>query len=265
LNRITQIAYSDQTITYTYDSGANGIGRLTGASDAAHSLSWTYDGQGRVTSKSQTVGSIAKTIGYAYTNGNLTSTTLPSGQVVSYGYTNSHVTSVSVGGTTILSSALYDPFAPVRQWTWGNTTVAVRTYDTDGRISQIDSAGLNTYGYDDAFRITGITDTTTSANSWTYGYDLLDRLTSAASRSITQGFTYDADGNRLTQIGTTAKTLSYPSTSNRLSSVSGSLARTNTFDSAGHITSDGTATYTYNDAGRMTSATVGSSTTSYVI
>jgi RHS Repeat len=29
----------------------------------------------------------------------------------------------------------------------------VRTYDTDGKITQVDSSGLKTYGYDDAFRI----------------------------------------------------------------------------------------------------------------
>jgi RHS repeat-associated protein len=264
-NRITQLAYSDQTFTYAYDSGTNGVGRLSAASDAAHSLGWSYDALGRVTSKSQTLGSITKTVGYGYTNGNLTSTTLPSGQVVTYAYTNGQITSVSVGATTVLNTVLYDPFGPARQWTWGNTTVAARTYDTDGKVSQIDSAGLNTYGYDDAFRVTGITDTATSANSWTYSYDLLDRLTSAANSSITQGFTYDADGNRLTQTGTASQTLSYPGTSNRLSSVSGSISRTNTFDAAGHIANDGTTTYTYNDAGRVISATTGSTTTNYVI
>jgi uncharacterized protein RhaS with RHS repeats len=34
LNRLTQAEYADQTINYTYDTGTNGKGRLTGASDA---------------------------------------------------------------------------------------------------------------------------------------------------------------------------------------------------------------------------------------
>lgn len=34
---------------------------------------------------------------------------------------------------------------------------------------------------DNAFRITGITDTSTGAANWSYGYDLLDRITSAVS------------------------------------------------------------------------------------
>ena len=47
------------------------------------------------------------------------------------------MTGLSVNGTTVLSSVLYDPFGPVRGWTWGNSTLAVRTYDADGKITQI--------------------------------------------------------------------------------------------------------------------------------
>lgn len=55
LNRVSKIAYTDQTIQFTYDVGTNGKGRLTGASDANHSMSWSYDTLGRVTGKGQTV------------------------------------------------------------------------------------------------------------------------------------------------------------------------------------------------------------------
>ena len=82
LNRVTSIAYPDLTTSFTYDAGTNGAGRLTGASDANHSLSWTYDAQGRASGKSQTVGAITKSVGYGYTNGNLTSLTTPSGQTI---------------------------------------------------------------------------------------------------------------------------------------------------------------------------------------
>jgi YD repeat-containing protein len=72
-NRVTQIAYGDQTIAFGYDAGTNGIGHLTSAGDANHSLAWSYDPLGRVTAKRQTVGSgtsaIAKSVGYTYTNG----------------------------------------------------------------------------------------------------------------------------------------------------------------------------------------------------
>lgn len=270
LNRVTSAAFkigstTDQTISFTYDAGTNGIGRLTGASDANHSMSWGYDGLGRVTNKSQTIGTVTKSVSYGYTNGNLTSMTTPSGQSVVYGYNSNHqITSVSVNGTTVLSSVLYDPFGPVRGWTWGNATLAVRTYDTDGKITQVDSAGLKTYQYDDAFRITGITDTVTAANSYTYGFDVLDRLTSAVKTGTTRGWTYDANGNRLTQTGTGAATYTISSTNNRVSSISGGLVRTYGYDTAGNVLTYSTVTATYNNRGRMKTLKVGSSTATYV-
>ena len=67
-----------------YDAGTNGKGRLTGASDANHSMSWSYDNLGRVTGKSQTVGAVVKSVGYGYTSGDLTTLATPSGQSVTY-------------------------------------------------------------------------------------------------------------------------------------------------------------------------------------
>ncbi|MBL8268098.1 hypothetical protein, partial [Steroidobacter sp.] len=211
LNRVATAAFTigattDQTLSYTYDAGTYGKGKLTGVSDTNHSLSWTYDDQGRVLTAVQAVGAVSKTTSYAYASGLRQSMTTPSGQVITYGYTNGKVTSISANGTVLISNILHDPFGPVRQWTWANGSLAVRTFDQDGKITQLDSGGLKTYAYDDAFRITGITDTTNSALSWTYGYDDLDRLTSASKTSTTIGYTYDANGNRLAQTGTSAST-----------------------------------------------------------
>jgi RHS repeat-associated protein len=55
------------------------------------------------------------------------------------------------------------------------------------------------------------------------------------------------------------------STSNRLDSVGGALTRTYGYDNSGNTLSDGTATFTYNDAGRMVSATKTGVTTSYAL
>jgi len=265
LNRVMQLAYTDQTIGYTYDQGANGVGRLSSVSDASGSTSWTYTSLGRVASKTQTMGSIAKTVSYAYNSaGQLTSLTTPSGEIITYGYTNNQVTSIAINGTPLLSNVLYAPFGPTSGWTWGNGTYEVRTYDQDGKITQVDGAGLRTYVYDDAFRVTSLTDTVNNANSWNYGYDLLDRLT-AATGSVSQTFSFDANGNRLTQGGTASSTFTNATTSNRLNSVTGALSRTYSYDNAGNITGDGTNTFTYNNAGRSTSVTTAGVTTSYAI
>jgi RHS repeat-associated protein len=266
LNRVISLTYPDQTISYTYDSGTNQNGRLTQVTDGSGSTSWTYDAQGRVLSRQQVMG-VTKSVGYAYDlSGHLQALTLPSGNTIDYGYTDGKVTSLTLNGsTTLLSNVLYHPFGPTTGWTWGNSTLAVRDYDQDGKITLADSAGLKTYAYDDAFRITGITDAIDANLSQTYGYDLLDRLTSATGTSLNQSWTYDANGNRLTQGGNQSSAYTVATTSNRINTISGALTRTYGYDSAGNTTSDGSATYAYNDAGRMISATKAGVTSSYAL
>jgi RHS repeat-associated protein len=268
LNRVKTAAFklgstTDQTITYNYDAGTNGKGHVTSASDASHSMSWVYDAQGRVTNKTQVQGSVTQSVAYGYTNGLLTAMTTPSGQAVSYAYINGQVVGITINGAQLLNNVLYDPFGPARQWSWGNGTLSVRTFDEDGKITQLDSAGLNTYAYDDAFRITGITDSSNSNLIWTYGYDDLDRLTSASTPTQILGWSYDATGNRLTQTGNSASAFAISPTSNRLTSTTGALARTYTYDAAGNITGNGSKTFAYNNRGRMKSTTTGSTTVSY--
>jgi RHS repeat-associated protein len=269
LNRLTQAAYADQTITFTYDSVANGNygkGRLTGASDANHTLAWNYDSHGRVIGKGQTIGTKTLAVGYGYTNDDLASVVTPSGQTIAYSYTNHRITSITVNGTVLLNNVTYDPFGPVDGWTWGNATTVSRTYDQDGRVTAISTAGDPIdFAYDYASRITSITDTGTGADTWTpIGYDLLDRLTSAAKTGTTYGWTYDANGNRKTQTGTSASTFTPATTSNLLSSTTGALVRTYGYDAAGNTKSYSNLGFTYNDRGRMSSATVGSTTTDYI-
>jgi RHS repeat-associated protein len=87
-----------------------------------------------------------------------------------------------------------------------------------------------------------------------HSYDVLDRLTSGTTTAITDGWTYDADGNQLTQTGTTPNTFSVSSTSNQLSAITGTLTRSYSYDGAGHTTGYGTLAFTYNDRGRMETA-----------
>jgi RHS repeat-associated protein len=265
LNRMTQVAYTDQTINFTYDAGTNGAGRLTRASDANHMLSWAYDALGRVIGKGQTVGALTLGVGYAYTNGDLVSIVTPSGQTITYSYTNHQITAINVNGAALLSSVTYEPFGSVNGWTWGNSTSVSRTYDTDEKITQINTAADTiSFGYDNAFRITGITDSGISANSWTLGYDALDRLTAATKTGTTRGWTYDANGNRLSQTGSNASTFTPSTTSNQLNSTAGALGRTYGYDAAGNTTSYASDAFTFNQRGRMSAASVSNSTTNYL-
>jgi RHS repeat-associated protein len=264
LNRLTKAAYGDQTIVYSYDAGTNGEVRLTGASDSAHSMSWQYDLLGRVTSKGQTVSGTLKSVSYAYTNGDLTTLTTPSGQTVTYTYSNHQVTGIVINGTALLSAVAYESFGPARGWSWGNGTSEVRLYNTDGNPSQFSAIESTTYTEDNAFRITSIANSSNAALSWTYGYDLLDRLNSASKTGTSQSWTFDANGNRLTQGGTVATTYTVSATKNQITKTTGTPARTYTYDADGNVLTYASDTFTYNNRGRMATAKVSSATTTYV-
>src|SRR5262249_44423710 len=154
----------------------------------------------------------------------------------------------------------YEPLGPVNGWTWGNSTTTSRIFDGDGDITQISSNGQKNLTYDNASRITGVTDTSAGASNWTYGYDTLDRITSGAIRTVTRGWTYDANGNRKTETGSSPSTYAVAPTSNQITSITGSLARTYAYDAAGHITGYASMTATYNNAGRLTTVSNGSLT-----
>jgi YD repeat-containing protein len=232
-------------------------------------LAWSYDALGRVIGKSQTVGSgtsaITKSVGYTYTNADLTSLVTPSGQTMTYGYTNGRITSISVNGNALLSQVLYQPFGPVAGWTWANNTNEARVYDQDGNVTNLEAAEGFTYGYDSAFRITGITDTDNAGLSQSYAYDLLDRLTSATGSSVNENWTYDANGNRLTQGGATSSTYTVASTSNQITGITGALTRTYAYAPSGQTTSYGGLAFTYMDSGRLSAVTNGGATTTYVL
>jgi YD repeat-containing protein len=132
---------------------------------------------------------------------------------------------------------------------------AAHGFDADGKLTSLANApsaiGMRTLGYDYAFRITSTSDSATGGLSWALGYDLLDRLTSATKTGTTIGYTYDANGNRLSQTGTNASTYSTSLTSNKLSSTSGALVRAYTYDAIGNTLTSGATVHTYNNRGRM--------------
>lgn len=263
LNRVTHIAYGDQTLTFGYDAGTNGKGRLTSAGDALHTLSWQYDGLGRVVSKTQVVAGVTRTVGYTYTNGQLTTVTTPSGQAVGYSYTNGRITGITVNGAVLLSGVTYEPFGLARAWTWGNSVTELRMHDTDGNPSQITGPESTSYAVDSAFRIQSITNSSNPALSWTYGYDLLDRLTSGSASASALSWTLDGDGNRQTQGGAaaptyTAKTITFSyNNRGRLASVtpSGTTATAYTYNAVGQRIEKsgpgGTTLFVYDEAGHL--------------
>jgi RHS repeat-associated protein len=282
LNRVTLITFHDGSKqSYAYDSGTNAIGKLSSIteSNAANQvtsvISYAYNLHGRVTSETRTVNGVAYAIGYTYdASGRLSARVMPSGRTVSYAYDGvgrlSAVSTTPPGGAAefLASNVTYHPFGGVKGYTLGNGQVYTRSIDLDGRISSY-TLGSRTFalGYDAASRIEFISDTAVPANSNSYAYDALDRLTGATTPATPYAYSYDAVGNRLSRTaGSSTDAYAYGSASNRISSIqTPSGLRSFVFDANGSTTADGSNTYAYDVRGRMVQATSSAGTTSYQV
>jgi YD repeat-containing protein len=283
MNRVSLITFHDGSKqAYAYDQGTNGVGRLSSITETNPAnvttsvIAYAYEQHGRVTSETRTVNGVAYVLAYTYdASGRLTGMTYPSGRSVTYtldalGRVNQVTTTKDSLTQVVAQNVQYFPFGGVSGYTAGNGRVVVRGRDQDGRIASY-SLGLTQYtvGYDAASRITGIVEVGNPANTNTYGYDTLDRLTSAILTSSNFAYSYDGVGNRLTKtVGANTDTYTYGSTSNRIATLtpSGSPLRSFTLDADGSTTADGLNSYAYDTRGRMVQSTNAASTvTSYQV
>jgi len=205
---------------------------------------------------------------YAYdTAGRLSALTYPSGRSLSYsfdalGRVNSVSTTKEGQTLAVVTSVAYHPFGGVKSYTLGNGQSYTRGIDLDGRIASY-TLGAQAFGigYDAASRIVFISDLANPANSNTYGYDSLDRLTSAVLPGTPYAYTYDAVGNRTSKTaGAATEPYTYSATSNRIASAG---PRSFILDANGSTTADGSNSFTYDARGRMTQATSAIGATSY--
>ncbi|MDE2150338.1 MAG: RHS repeat protein [Gammaproteobacteria bacterium] len=255
LNRLTLVKRADDTqVSFTYDQGPDGIGHLTGMTDPSGATSWSYDANGHLIGKTQTVAGQALTTQYSYDSaGRLTGMTLPSGKVIGYTWTNGQVTALTRNGAALVSGITYRPFGGPESWTFANGESAGRTYDLDGRIvSDPVDASIT---YDAASRVTGYTlgNFSVLSDSKTYGYDALDRLTSFTNAAGSLSYAYDADGNRTRQTaGGTTTTYTVDPASNRITQASVSHSNTSySYDANGSRSADGLYNYRYDATGRL--------------
>lgn len=258
LNRLTNAAYADGTsAVYQYDKGTNGKGRLTEVTDVSGTTQFKYDKHGRVTKKTQNTGSVMLTMLQSFnTAGQLhTSTATPQGGLITYSYDAAgQVNQIKVKGKVFLTGVQHQPFGPVAGWHWSDGSVYQRSFDSDGRLASFPlGSDSRSIGYDTASRIQTLTDANTSAQQ-VFGYDGLDRLTSHTAPGVSQGYAYDADGNRQTlTTPSTTLTYGYGAGANALLSLS-APATSYAYDAAGNLTGDGMTTYTYDARGRLVNA-----------
>jgi RHS repeat-associated protein len=285
LNRATRTVYQAaagsqvKQVDYGYDACANGVGRLctlteTGADGSALSrIAYAYDPKGRIVSEARTLAGQTYTTAYAYDGaGRLAGMTYPSGRTLTHsfdalGRVNRIETSGAGTSAVVLQDAAYQPFGPVKAFTFGNLQPYARSFDLDGRIASYTQGPLTkTLAFDAASRIVSLTDSAVSGNTNLYGYDALDRLTQAITPGTSYGYAYDAVGNRTVRSAGSATTnYSYEATANRLTQISGASSQSVISDANGSIIAQGSASYAYDARGRMIGASTAIGTTMYVV
>ena len=206
LNRLTEIRYPDSSldVSFTYDVGANGKGRLTNMSDAAGAIEYRYDARGNLTSETRTTEASSYVTGYTFNDANrLIRITYPSGMSVDYtldaaGRILAIDKTDSSGTETLASDIQYEPFGPVRALTYGNGLSYAATFDQDYELDQLQSgSGIDwLLSYDPAGNLLSIKDQGDGLNSQTFGYDDLYRLDTALGAYGSEAFEYDGNGNR---------------------------------------------------------------------
>ena len=278
-------------------------GKLTRVTDESGSTIFTYDGLGNLASKTQQIGSKVFTVSYTWgangtSTGKLVSITYPSGNRANYQYDSTGRVSgitlnpVNINGIgtntgaalNILSAITYNGENNLLGWTWANNAPYQRTFDAFGRLWSYPlgySAGtglaagvIRTISYDNAGRISGFVHTNTSgaqpAFNQGFAYDTFDRLTGQGTSSVNNRYDYDVNGNRTgLTVGATTYSNTVAPDSNRFLQVqsagsNGIQTSAYAYDASGNVISDELATYVYGDRGRMTQATIGGVSTSYI-
>ncbi len=266
-NRKTSVSYSsDATLneTYEYDKGDNAKGKLTQITDASGSTSFTYDAKGNITSKIQVIADKTFTTSYTYNEQDkLESQTYPSGKVLTYDYNaQGELESISIDGNPFIADIQTNQNGLV-SYTYADGTTHTREYDTNGRVTKLIYPNYTEVVNYNA--VSNITSITADEKTKQFDYDLVDRLTSYEQNATAyQHFTYDANGNRLTQNQETNKTrrFSYLDNTNTLEGIKyyhtldeNTTTITKdinyTYDKTGNIISDGTHTYTYDGRNRL--------------
>jgi RHS repeat-associated protein len=249
LNRLVFTDYPGSTpdVTFQYDANYN----LTLLDNGISRRVMTYDANNNLRTESLTVGSLTLNAAFGFNSlDQLTTITYPSLRQVSYAPD-------ALGRPTqalpYLTSVAHHPNGVPKTLTFGNGHTTTNTLTNrqwlDTTITQKTGVGqvvnLN-YDYDGLANVTKITNSLDTTDTKTLTYDGLDRLLTAGTASLT----YDTAGNLRTYT-TSAGTLTYGYTSQRLATVTGHTNRTYLYDPYGHTVSDGLRTLSWDDAGNL--------------
>lgn len=265
---------------YSYDVCTNGVGRLCVMSDSnGGSTEFGYMPDGRISSRRDRIAGVDgvsddQTNYYYDSIGRLSAITYPDGMAVGYGYAFGRLKTmtVNIGGavTTVFTEKQYAPMGPPRTWSLGNGLVSSASADSDGRITSITAKNGTTelqslaYTYTPTNQVRSVANAATPSLSQVFGYDALERLTSVVASGADQVLTYDANGNRQSHVwASEVDKYAISGTGNRIDSISGSRARTLSYDPNGYLKTNGTASYTYDAFGNLATHALAGVTSRY--
>jgi RHS repeat-associated protein len=221
---------ANDTITFSYDQ----LGRVTNRSinGTANSETWTFDSLGRVSTDVNKLGTFTNT--YVGVTNRLSKIAYPGGASANYTYfpnaQNKRLQQIkNLNNNTNASKQLISQFD--------------YTYDVEGEIATWTKnyAGL------------------AAPQRFDLGYDNADQLTTAPLKNVSTNtlikqytYGYDTASNRTSETVATTTTTSTPNNVNAITSQTGAVNRTLTYDPNGNMTSDGsTRTFEWDGANRL--------------
>jgi RHS repeat-associated protein len=195
---VTQTVYTTQTdpnsqmTTQWFDQ----FGQMVKSRDALGKDTTFVYNKGLLSSITDANGNVTS---YTYDNfGRLTLTTFPDGATEAYTYKQDGLLNTLRDRKNVTFSHTYDPFKRLTIKSWPSSGSITNTY-VGQKLTQINfsgqSAGLQTFTYDTAYRIA--TDVQSTRGTLTYTYDANDRVASysVSGGGPTANYTYYADGS----------------------------------------------------------------------
>jgi RHS repeat-associated protein len=283
LYRPLLVDFSDSTpdLSYTYDSGAFGIGRLSTVSNGVATSAYTYSAMGQVLREDKTINGLPFFMTWQYNlAGQVTATRLANGTTITNAFDDvgrlAAVTSDWVDANhpgTLASGFLYHASGAVTRMDLGNGTRMTRGFNDGLQLKTLEHGPIGApgallnfeYDYQEGVsnngRIMGITNWNDRTRDLVFTYDSFYRLDSAQTTGSHWGlaWTYDRYGNRLSQTATKgtgpANTLSVSTATNRVNGWS--------YDAAGNTTNDGRHLYTWNALNQQTTVDNGAAVYHY--
>jgi len=296
LGRVTEVAYDARGNVVSITDAADSVttlawsaqGDMTSVANALEaSVTMAYSPQGVVTSRSDSVG---RTIAYQYDQrNNVTQITNPAGEQRKFEYDQLNRLTAEIDGEGNRTSYTYDAADRLLTVTLHNNTTINNTYDIYGRIAtskrfqhtpiqftyrsdNLRASVTRPNGtvissqYDLAKRRIG--ETVGSEDTFTYTYDVLDRITGITNNTGSVSYTYD-DYDRITSetVNGITTTYSYNNEDEITQLTALGIEQTQSFNLRGQLESISTPnanyTYVYDAIGRVTSIAGGSRSTAF--